>query len=36
MIINSHKPSNYLVRIFLNYVHLENIGGYFIGKGTRF
>lgn len=36
MIINSHKPSNYLVRIFLNYVHLGNIGGNFIGKGTGF
>ena len=36
MILNPHKPSNYLVRIFLNYIHLRNIGGYFMGNGTRF
>ena len=36
MIKKPYKPCNYLVRIFLNYIHLRNIGGYFMEKGTRF
>ena len=33
---NLHKPSNYLVRIFLNYIDIGKIDAHFMGNGTRF
>ena len=33
---NHHKPSIYLVRIFLNYIDIGKIDAHFIGYGTRF